>query len=265
MFKNLFKNTTAGETEEVNLDPAKMPQHIAIIMDGNGRWAQRRGLPRVAGHKRGMEAVKDITKAASDLGVKVLTLYAFSTENWKRPESEVSFLMDLPVKFFDTFVPELIENNVRVNVMGYTEYLPKKTQKAVNDAIEQTKNNTGMVLNFALNYGSRAEIITGVKKIATEVQNGDLAVDEINEEVLSKSLMTEEVAPYNDPDLLIRTSGEERISNFLLWQIAYSELVFTDKLWPEYQPDDLVHDIYEFQQRDRRFGGVKDTKGGKSK
>ena len=212
-----------------------------------------------------MQVVKDITKAASDLGVKVLTLYAFSTENWKRPESEVSFLMDLPVKFFDTFVPELIENNVRVNVMGYTEYLPKKTQKAVNDAIEQTKNNTGMVLNFALNYGSRAEIITGVKEIATEVQNGDLAVDEINEEVLSKSLMTEEVAPYNDPDLLIRTSGEERISNFLLWQIAYSELVFTDKLWPEYQPDDLVHDIYEFQQRDRRFGGVKDTKGGKSK
>ena len=122
-----------------------------------------------------------------------------------------------------------------------------------------------MVLNFALNYGSRAEIITGIKEIATEVQNGDLAVDEINEEVLSKSLMTEEVAPYNDPDLLIRTSGEERISNFLLWQIAYSELVFTDKLWPEYQPDDLVHDIYEFQQRDRRFGGVKDTKGGKSK
>ena len=213
----------------------------------------------------GMEVVKDITKAASDLGVKVLTLYAFSTENWKRPESEVSFLMDLPVKFFDTFVPELIENNVRVNVMGYTEYLPSKTQKAVNDAIEQTKENTGMVLNFALNYGSRAEIITGVKKIATEVQNGDLAVDDINEEVLSKSLMTEEVAPYNDPDLLIRTSGEERISNFLLWQIAYSELVFTDKLWPEYQPDDLVHDIYEFQQRDRRFGGVKDTKGGKSK
>lgn len=265
MFKNLFKNTTAGETEKVNLDPAKMPQHIAIIMDGNGRWAQRRGLPRVAGHKRGMEVVKDITKVASDLGVKVLTLYAFSTENWKRPESEVSFLMDLPVKFFDTFVPELIENNVRVNVMGYTEYLPSKTQKAVNDAIEQTKENTGMVLNFALNYGSRAEIITGVKKIATEVQNGDLAVDDINEEVLSKSLMTEEVAPYNDPDLLIRTSGEERISNFLLWQIAYSELVFTDKLWPEYQPDDLVHDIYEFQQRDRRFGGVKDTKGGKSK
>ena len=212
-----------------------------------------------------MEVVKDITKAASDLGVKVLTLYAFSTENWKRPESEVSFLMDLPVKFFDTFVPELIENNIRVNVMGYTEYLPSKTQKAVNDAIEQTKENTGMVLNFALNYGSRAEIITGVKKIATEVQNGDLAVDDINEEVLSKSLMTEEVAPYNDPDLLIRTSGEERISNFLLWQIAYSELVFTDKLWPEYQPDDLVHDIYEFQQRDRRFGGVKDTKGGKSK
>lgn len=260
MFKNLFKNSSNGQFEEINLDPAKMPNHIAIIMDGNGRWAQKRTLPRVAGHKRGMEVVKDITKAASDLGVKVLTLYAFSTENWKRPENEVSFLMDLPVKFFDTFVPELIENNVKVNVMGYTQYLPEKTQKAVNDAIEQTKENTGMILNFALNYGSRAEITTAVKEIATQVQNQTITIDEIDEELISKSLMTQSVAPYNDPDLLIRTSGEERISNFLLWQLAYSELVFTDKLWPEYQPSDLIENIYEYQHRDRRFGGVKEGK-----
>lgn len=260
MFKNLFKNSSNGQFEEINLDPAKMPNHIAIIMDGNGRWAQKRTLPRVAGHKRGMEVVKDITKAASDLGVKVLTLYAFSTENWKRPENEVSFLMDLPVKFFDTFVPELIENNVKVNVMGYTQYLPEKTQKAVNDAIEQTKENTGMILNFALNYGSRAEITTAVKEIATQVKNQTITIDEIDEELISKSLMTQSVAPYNDPDLLIRTSGEERISNFLLWQLAYSELVFTDKLWPEYQPSDLIESIYEYQHRDRRFGGVKEGK-----
>lgn len=260
MFKNLFKNSSNGQFEEINLDPAKMPNHIAIIMDGNGRWAQKRTLPRIAGHKRGMEVVKDITKAASDLGVKVLTLYAFSTENWKRPENEVSFLMDLPVKFFDTFVPELIENNVKVNVMGYTQYLPEKTQKAVNDAIEQTKENTGMILNFALNYGSRAEITTAVKEIATQVQNQTITIDEIDEELISKSLMTQSVAPYNDPDLLIRTSGEERISNFLLWQLAYSELVFTDKLWPEYQPSDLIENIYEYQHRDRRFGGVKEGK-----
>ncbi|MGX5377437.1 isoprenyl transferase [Ligilactobacillus sp. LYQ135] len=260
MFKNLFKNSSNGQFEEINLDPAKMPNHIAIIMDGNGRWAQKRTLPRIAGHKRGMEVVKDITKAASDLGVKVLTLYAFSTENWKRPENEVSFLMDLPVKFFDTFVPELIENNVKVNVMGYTQYLPEKTQTAVNNAIEQTKENTGMILNFALNYGSRAEITTAVKEIATQIQNQTLTIDEIDEELISKSLMTQSVAPYNDPDLLIRTSGEERISNFLLWQLAYSELVFTDKLWPEYQPSDLIENIYEYQHRDRRFGGVKEGK-----
>lgn len=260
MFKNLFKNSSNGQFEEINLDPAKMPNHIAIIMDGNGRWAQKRTLPRIAGHKRGMEVVKDITKAASDLGVKVLTLYAFSTENWKRPENEVSFLMDLPVKFFDTFVPKLIENNVKVNVMGYTQYLPEKTQTAVNNAIEQTKENTGMILNFALNYGSRAEITTAVKEIATQIQNQTLTIDEIDEELISKSLMTQSVAPYNDPDLLIRTSGEERISNFLLWQLAYSELVFTDKLWPEYQPSDLIENIYEYQHRDRRFGGVKEGK-----
>lgn len=257
MFKKVNNDLKNNKIKELQLDPYKIPSHIAIIMDGNGRWAQKRGLPRIAGHKRGMEVVKNITKAASDLGVKVLTLYAFSTENWKRPENEVRFLMSLPIKFFNTFVPDLIKNNIRVNVMGYVDQLPEKTQRAVNDAIGQTKNNTGMILNFALNYGGRAEIVTGVKHIASEIENGRLSSEQIDEKTISEALMTAAVAPYNDPDLLIRTSGEERISNFLLWQLAYSELVFTDQLWPDYQPQNLIHDITEFQKRDRRFGGVK--------
>ncbi len=203
MFSKLFKTNSENETEEVDLDENRIPNHIAIIMDGNGRWAQKRHLPRVAGHKQGMENVKEITRAASNLGVKVLTLYAFSTENWKRPESEVSFLMDLPSKFF-----------------------------------------------------GRAEIVTGVRKIAEKVRNNELAADEIDEETIRRSLMTASVFPYDDPELLIRTSGEERISNFLLWQLAYSEMVFTDVFWPDYSPANLAEDIRKFQQRDRRFGGL---------
>ena len=256
MFANLFNKDNKSTKEDLTLDPNRIPTHIAIIMDGNGRWAKKRGLPRVAGHKQGMETVKNITKVASDLGVKVLTLYAFSTENWKRPNDEVGFLMDLPVKFFNTFVPELIENNVRVNVMGYAERLPEKTKKAVDDAIEQTKNNTGMILNFALNYGSRAELTTAVQAIASEIEAGNLTSNEITEDTISQALMTNSVKPYNDPELLIRTSGEERISNFLLWQIAYSELVFTDVLWPDFSAADLKENISIFQQRDRRFGGL---------
>ncbi|WP_404387353.1 isoprenyl transferase [Ligilactobacillus animalis] len=252
MFSNLFKNKQAAQNK---LDQKRIPAHVAIIMDGNGRWAKKRGLPRVAGHKQGMETVKTITKAASDLGVKVLTLYAFSTENWKRPQAEVGFLMDLPVKFFNTFVPDLIANNVRVNVMGYTDELPDSTKKAVFDAIEQTKDNTGMVLNFALNYGGRAEITTAVQAVATQVKQGKLEPSQIDEKVFSEALMTAKL-PYADPELLIRTSGEERISNFLLWQIAYSELVFTDVLWPDFSAEDLELSIYKFQQRDRRFGGL---------
>ena len=256
MFANLFNKDNKSTKEDLTLDPNRIPTHIAIIMDGNGRWAKKRGLPRVAGHKQGMETVKTITKVASDLGVKVLTLYAFSTENWKRPNDEVGFLMDLPVKFFNTFVPELIENNVRVNVMGYAERLPEKTKKAVDDAIEQTKNNTGMILNFALNYGSRAELTTAVQAIASEIEAGNLTSNEITEDTISQALMTNSVKPYNDPELLIRTSGEERISNFLLWQIAYSELVFTDVLWPDFSAADFKENISIFQQRDRRFGGL---------
>ncbi|ALS38192.1 undecaprenyl diphosphate synthase [Enterococcus rotai] len=237
-----------------------IPKHVAVIMDGNGRWAQNRRLPRIAGHKEGMNTVKKITKHASKLGVKVLTLYAFSTENWKRPSEEVSFLMQLPVDFFDTFVPELIKENVKVHVMGYKEFLPEHTQDAVERAIDQTKSNTGMVLNFALNYGSRAEIVTAVKEIAQKTADNDLSAEEITETTIADHLMTGFLAEdLRDPELLIRTSGEERISNFLLWQIAYSELFFTDALWPDFNDTLLETALASFQNRNRRFGGLKET------
>ncbi|MBO0444964.1 isoprenyl transferase [Enterococcus ureilyticus] len=238
-----------------------IPKHVAVIMDGNGRWAQNRRLPRIAGHKEGMNTVKKITKHASKLGIKVLTLYAFSTENWKRPTDEVSFLMQLPVDFFDTFVPELIKENVKVHVMGYQEFLPEHTQDAVKRAIAQTKNNTGMVLNFALNYGSRAEIITAIKEIAQKTAAAELSPEDITESIIAEHLMTG-FLPENlrDPELLIRTSGEERISNFLLWQIAYSELFFTEALWPDFSDELLETALASFQNRNRRFGGLKETK-----
>ncbi|MDR2834016.1 MAG: isoprenyl transferase [Streptococcaceae bacterium] len=245
---NIFKQ------KETTFNPeGYIPKHIAIIMDGNGRWAQKKLLPRIAGHKVGMDTVKKITKSASQLGVKVLTLYAFSTENWKRPNDEVSFLMKLPVEFFDKFVPELIKENVRVNVIGYIDQLPTHTQDAVKRAVEQTKDNTGMILNFALNYGSRAEMITAVQEI---VKSG-MKPEEVTEEVVSNYLMTGSLPKeLQDPELVIRTSGEERLSNFLLWQMAYSELYFTDEYWPDFTQDSLKQAIASFQSRNRRFGGI---------
>ncbi|GEK28159.1 ditrans,polycis-undecaprenyl-diphosphate synthase ((2E,6E)-farnesyl-diphosphate specific) [Furfurilactobacillus siliginis] len=251
------RKKSVPQTSEVTVDATRVPNHIAIIMDGNGRWAQQRHLPRVAGHKEGMNTVKKITMAASHLGVKVLTLYAFSTENWKRSSTEVNYLMQLPVDFFDTFVPDLVKENVRVNVMGYIDQLPEKTQQAVNNAMADTAACTGMVLNFALNYGGQAEIVTAMQTIATRVQQGELQPTDINQETVAGALMTASLAPYNNPELLIRTSGEERISNFLLWQIAYSELVFTDAFWPDFDETQLKAAISQYQQRDRRFGGVK--------
>lgn len=234
-----------------------VPQHVAIIMDGNGRWAQNRRLPRIAGHKEGMETVKKITKHASKLGVKVLTLYAFSTENWKRPTEEVDFLMQLPVDFFDTFVPELKKENVKVEVMGYQEFLPLHTQEAVKRAMDETKENTGLILNFALNYGSRGEILSAIKSLYLEVKEKNLSEDDIQEEMFEEHLMTN-ILPkeFRNPELVIRTSGEERISNFLLWQIAYSELFFTKALWPDFDEVALESAIADYQNRDRRFGGI---------
>lgn len=253
----MFSFGKKQQTTPVTLDPNRIPAHIAIIMDGNGRWAQQKHRPRVFGHREGMETVKRITRHASDLGVKVLTLYAFSTENWKRPDDEVNYLMQLPVDFFDTFVPDLIKQNVRVNVMGYVDQLPAKTQKAVRAAMADTAQNTGMVLNFALNYGSRAEIVTAVQTLAAQAADGELDPATIDEQKVAQALMTANLGEYADPDLLIRTSGEERISNFLLWQIAYSELVFTDALWPDFDDQELEAAILAYQRRDRRFGGIK--------
>ncbi|MBS4750894.1 isoprenyl transferase [Granulicatella sp. zg-ZJ] len=248
-----FKKKQNNE-EKISFDEKQgVPNHVAIIMDGNGRWAQQRMLPRVAGHKEGMQTVKTIALHAKKLGVKVLSLYAFSTENWKRPHDEVSFLMKLPIDFFSTFIPQLNENNIRVMTTGFIEQLPEKTQKAVLDAVEQTKQNDGMILNFALNYGSRAEIIAAIKKISIEYHD---KVEEINEEIVSDYLWSKQLGEYAEPDLLIRTSGEERISNFMLWQIAYSEFYFTDVFWPDFKEQELEKAFAIYQKRHRRFGGL---------
>lgn len=231
----------------------EIPKHVAIIMDGNGRWAKKRSLPRMAGHHEGMKVVRKVTKLANKLGIKVLTLYAFSTENWKRPKQEVEYLMKLPEEFLNTFLPELVEENVQVRVIGDVSQLPEHTRRAVTKAMEDTKNNTGLVLNFALNYGSRAEIVNAVQEIAKKYKDGQLTLDQINEETFSSHLMTNLLS---DPDLLIRTSGELRLSNFLLWQLAYTEFWFTDVLWPDFKEEHFLKAIQDFQQRGRRFGGV---------
>ncbi|WP_025024073.1 MULTISPECIES: isoprenyl transferase [Companilactobacillus] len=234
----------------------RVPEHIAIIMDGNGRWAKRSGQPRIAGHKEGMNNVKRIATAASHMGVKVLSLYAFSTENWSRPSKEVSFLMRLPVDFFGTFMPDLIKENIKVLVTGFTEHLPEKTKKVVFKAMDDTKDNTGMVLNFAFNYGGRAEIVNAAKNLAKEAVNGSISPDDIDDKLFADQLLTSPLGSLADPDLLIRTSGEERISNFLLWQLAYSEMVFDKTYWPDFTKDNLVEDIKIFNDRDRRFGAI---------
>lgn len=254
MFNFFKKNRLEEKIEEKKLK--KIPTHVAIIMDGNGRWAKKRNMPRVKGHYEGMQTVKKITKYASKLGIKYLTLYAFSTENWARPKEEVSYLMDLPEKMFTSFMPELMENNVKVEVIGVVEKLPENTRKAVEDAIEQTKNNTGLKLIFALNYGSKDEIVTAVKRIAQGAANNEYKVEEIDEQLISDNLFTKDTP---DPDLLIRTSGEQRISNFLLWQIAYSEFIFTKVAWPDFVEEEFYKALLEYQSRDRRFGGLNEN------
>lgn len=254
MFNFFKKNRLEEKIEEKKLK--KIPTHVAIIMDGNGRWAKKRNMPRVKGHYEGMQTVKKITKYASKLGIQYLTLYAFSTENWARPKEEVSYLMDLPEKMFTSFMPELMENNVKVEVIGVVEKLPENTRKAVEDAIEQTKNNTGLKLIFALNYGSKDEIVTAVKRIAQGAANNEYKVEEIDEQLISDNLFTKYTP---DPDLLIRTSGEQRISNFLLWQIAYSEFIFTKVAWPDFVEEEFYKALLEYQSRDRRFGGLNEN------
>jgi len=233
------------------IDKSKLPNHIAIIMDGNGRWAKRRGKNRVLGHKQGAKTVKEIVKASGEIGIKYLTLYAFSTENWNRPKLEVEALMALLVTAIKEETKELIQNNVRLLAIGDHDSLPTKVKNKLYNAIEQTKNCTGLTLTLALSYSAKWEIIEAVKKIATQVKNNTLQINEINNEVFDNSLSTSAIP---NPELMIRTSGEYRISNFLLWQLAYSELYFTDKYWPDFTKDELFKAIINYQQRERRFG-----------
>ncbi|WP_372868261.1 isoprenyl transferase [Planomicrobium okeanokoites] len=258
MINKLLKRNTEtviGDLDRLSLvRDGIIPSHIAIIMDGNGRWAKKRSLPRVAGHHEGMKTVRKITRLANNLGVDVLTLYAFSTENWKRPKMEVDFLMRLPEEFLSTFLPELIAENVKVEMMGDHTNLPAHTLKAISKAKEATKDNTGLILNFALNYGSRSEIVDSVKELAAQVAAGTLDPEDITEEHISSGLMTKSLP---EPDLLIRTSGEVRLSNFMLWQLAYTEFWFTDTLWPDFNEDSLIDAVENYQKRNRRFGGLK--------
>ncbi|GEL75845.1 isoprenyl transferase [Tenuibacillus multivorans] len=248
-----MKFRTKNDQAITAVDLQNVPEHVAIIMDGNGRWAKKRGLPRVAGHREGMKTIKKIVERAVNLNLKALTLYAFSTENWKRPPKEIEFIMKLPSQFLDTYLPDLKKNNVKVTTIGDYEGLPEATKKAVQYSVDQTKKNTGLVLNFALNYGSRSEIVEAVKHICHDVKDHDLKIEDINESIISQYLYTNQL---NDPDLVIRTSGEQRLSNYLLWQVAYSEFYFTQKLWPEFDEKALDEAIIEYQNRKRRFGGL---------
>ncbi len=242
------------ESELIKLISAeKLPRHVAIIMDGNGRWARKQGLPRIAGHREGMNTLKEIITCANELGINVVTLYAFSTENWKRPSWEVEFLMRLPEEYLKTELQPLIEKNIVIRAMGDLEQLPAVTKRAIKNALQATKDNTGMILNFALNYGGRNEILNAVKKIAERVQEGALKPEEISEDLFTRYLYTGDLP---DPDLLIRPSGELRISNFLLWQLAYTELWFTRTLWPDFNKEHFLKAILDYQERERRFGGI---------
>lgn len=229
----------------------KLPKHIAIIMDGNGRWAKKRSYDRIRGHQEGIESAKEIVKCCRELEIPVLTLYVFSIENWSRPPVEIKALMELLKKYLKSELPELIKNDICLKVIGDILYLPEDVQKMVKEAVEQTATNKGMILNIALSYSGRNEIVQAVRRIGKDIQEGRIIPDQINEAIFEDYLFT---AGLPDPDLLIRTSGEYRLSNFLLWQIAYTEIYVTDVLWPDFRKDNLIQAILEFQKRERRFG-----------
>ena len=235
--------------DQINKD--KLPKHVAVIMDGNGRWAKQRGKLRMFGHENGVTAVRNTVEAAAELGIDHLTLYAFSTENWKRPQREVDALMSLLVKSLNKETSTLNKNNIRLNAIGDLKSLQDKTYSELMKAIENTKNNTRTTLTLALSYSSRWEIIEMVKKLGQEIKEGKIQTEDINEDLIAEHLSTQNTP---DPELLIRTSGEQRISNFLLWQIAYSELYFSPKLWPDFGKEDFFEAILKFQSRERRFG-----------
>lgn len=236
--------------DEIDFD--RLPKHIAIIMDGNGRWAKKRMLPRKLGHKAGADTLEAITKAADKLGVEHLTVYAFSTENWKRSQEEIGGIMDLLRNYLDRYVAKADKENIKIDIIGERSRLDKDIQDKIKFIEKISSDKSGLNLHIALNYGGRDDILRGFKKIASRIENGEIHAEDISEEMISKSLDT---GFYPDPELIIRTSGEERISNFLLWQIAYSEFVFNNKLWPDYNEEDLYGDICYYQNRDRRFGG----------
>ena len=257
MFKNLF--TEAGKIKNDpllaahNVDMNNIPKHIAIIMDGNGRWAKAQGKPRTYGHNVGAKTLRTIVKFANSLGVKVLSAYAFSTENWKRPITEVNFIMELLSRYLTDEIDEFNENNVQVRFMGSREGLPKVVQEKMDYALKATCNNTGIILNLAINYGGQAEILEAVKKVAAEVKKGLLTIDEINLKSFEGYLYTKDLPPL---DLLIRTGGDFRVSNFMLWQIAYAEIWNTGIYWPDFSGEIFLQAVQDFQKRDRRFGGL---------
>ena len=240
------------KTENINRNHLKnIPKHIAIIMDGNGRWAKERGLPRIAGHREGINSVREITRICGEIGVKYLTLFTFSTENWNRPKREVKALMMLLLSTIKKEIKELHKNNVKFSTIGDISILPKSTEKGIKEGIELTFNNSGLNLILALNYGSRQEILSAVNNIISDINKKDIEIDSIDENIFSSYLYTNNCP---DPDLLIRTSGELRISNFLLWQSAYTEMYLTDTYWPSFRENELFQAILDFQNRERRFG-----------
>jgi undecaprenyl diphosphate synthase len=246
-------NSKPSSSAHTNLDPQNLPFHVAIIMDGNGRWAKKRLLNRIRGHEKGSETVRAIVRAGREIGIRILTLYAFSTENWQRPQTEISALMTLLKKFLISERKEMLDNNIRLNTIGQTERLPEDVQQELQKIMMLTRGNDGLILNLALSYGGRDEIVRAVKEITLEAIDGRVDPDSITPDLISKHLYTGEMP---DPDLLIRTSGEMRISNFLLWQLAYTEICITETLWPDFGKDEFIQILKNYQQRDRRFGKV---------
>ncbi len=246
-------NSSTSSSIHTDLDVAKLPLHVAVIMDGNGRWAKQRLFNRIKGHEKGVQTVREIVRTSREIGIAHLTLYAFSTENWQRPKYEIDALMALLVKFLKSEKKEMMDKNIRLNAIGQIERLPKNVQQELDKIMVLTKKNSGMQLNLALSYGGRWEIVQMVRRIALKVKDGQIDADLITPEIVSKHLCTNSIP---DPDLLIRTSGEMRISNFLLWQIAYTEIYVTDTLWPDFTKDEFLSIIKTYQQRERRFGGV---------
>src|SRR5271169_2993710 len=239
------------------LDACKLPQHIAVIMDGNGRWAQKRHLPRIAGHRSGVQSARKVIETCAGLQIPALTLYAFSMENWRRPKAEIDFLMRLLREYLRKELPTLHRNNIRMLVIGRSDQLPKEVQADIDRAMEQTAGNTGMKLAVALNYGGRAELVDAFNRILDRVRHNGLANARVDEEMISQHLYT---AGLPDPDLLIRTSGEMRVSNFLLWQIAYAEIYVTETLWPDFTRTQLYEALLDFQKRERRYGGLAEAR-----